>query len=81
MPKVFEVLADDLGARATEVGCALPLPVMRMAAALPPLDGPRIVVPPAVVRDAGTGYVGDADGHLLGTPGVRVQRMMTATLA
>ena len=78
MQKVFEILVDDRAARAAEVGSALPPPVMRIAAALPLAGGPCVVVPDVVVRDAGTGYVGDADGRLLGVPGVRVARMLVA---
>lgn len=49
----------------------------RLLYALPLAPGPALLSPPTVVRDAGSAYLSDPDGALIGTPAVWVDRMLT----
>jgi hypothetical protein len=50
----------------------------RVLFALPLEPGPALLSPPTVVRDAGSAYLADPDGALIGDPAVWVDRMLTA---
>ena len=50
----------------------------RVMSALPLDPGPTLLSPPTVVHDAGSAFLADADGNLIGDPAVWVQRMLTA---
>ena len=50
----------------------------RVMSALPLEPGPALVSPPTVVHDAGSTYLADPDGALIGDPAVWVSRMLTA---
>ena len=62
----------------TVVGFAGPLGRYRVVAALPLGSGPQTLLPEQVVHDEDTSYVCDPNGYLLGFPGIRVSRMLTA---
>lgn len=72
---VGSIVSDPAG---DQVGLPGPLGRARIVAALPLKDGPRVLVNPLVVHDAALGYLADPQGNLLGVPGVRVTRMVTA---
>jgi hypothetical protein len=72
-----------VGSRVTDpqgnsIGLPGPFGRARVVSALPLADGPRQLVAPLVVHDAGLGYLADPQGNLLGAPGVWVSRMITA---
>jgi hypothetical protein len=50
----------------------------RVVSALPLSPGPSLLSPPTVVRDAGSAYLADPDGAVIGEPAVWVDRMLTA---
>jgi hypothetical protein len=50
----------------------------RVMSALPLDPGPCLLSPPIVVRDAGSAYLADPDGALIGEAAVWVDRMLTA---
>ena len=50
----------------------------RVMSALPLNPGPSLLSPPTVVRDAGSAFLADPDGALIGEPAVWVERMLTA---
>jgi hypothetical protein len=50
----------------------------RVMSALPLDPGPALLSPPTVVHDAGSAYLADPDGALIGDPAVWVERMLTA---
>jgi hypothetical protein len=50
----------------------------RLVSALPLDPGPALLAPPTVVRDAGSAYLADPDGALIGEAAVWVERMLTA---
>lgn len=56
-----------------------PLGRNRVVSALPLQDGPRQLVAPQVVHAPDLSYLADPQGNLLGVPGVRVSRIITAT--
>lgn len=50
----------------------------RVMFALPLDPGPSLLSPPTVVHDAGSAYLADPDGSLIGVEAVWVDRMLTA---
>ena len=50
----------------------------RVMSALPLDPGPALLSPPTVVRDAGSAFLADPDGALIGEAAVWVNRMLTA---
>ena len=60
------------------VGRPGPLGRERVMSALPLNPGPALLSPPYVVRDAGSSFLADPDGALIGEPAVWVNRMLTA---
>lgn len=60
------------------IGRPAPLGRERCLFALPLSPGPSLVSPPTVVRDAGSAFLADPQGALIGTPAVWVSRMHTA---
>jgi hypothetical protein len=62
----------------SRVGVPGPFGRERVVFALPLENGPVQLVAPAVVRDDQAGYLADPSGTLIGMPGVRVQRMVSA---
>jgi len=62
----------------TRVGVKGPFGRARVVFALPLENGPVQLVAPAVVRDDQAGYLGDPSGTLIGVPGVRVSRVLSA---
>jgi hypothetical protein len=73
-PAAFGVV-DPTG---TFVGRQGPFGRERVLSALPLDPGPSLLSPPTVVRDAGSSFLADPDGALIGEPAVWVQRMLTA---
>jgi hypothetical protein len=73
-PAAFGV-ADPSGAI---VGRDGPFGRERVMSALPLDPGPAVLSPPTVIHDAGSAYLADPDGSLIGEPAVRVSRMLTA---
>jgi hypothetical protein len=55
-----------------------PLGRERVMSALPLDPGPALLSPPTVVHDAGSSFLADPDGALIGDPAVWVGRMLTA---
>ena len=49
----------------------------RVMSALPLDPGPALLSPPTVVHDAGSAYLADPDGALIGEPALWVERMLT----
>lgn len=74
-PAAFGVGGPDSGAF---IGRPAPLGRERCLFALPLEPGPSLVSPPTVVRDAGSAFLADPDGALIGVPAVWVSRMHTA---
>ena len=62
----------------TFVGREGPFGRERVLFALPLEPGPALLSPPTVVRDAGSAFLADPDGALIGDPAVWVGRMLTA---
>ena len=62
----------------TVVGRPGPYGRERVMSALPLDPGPTLLSPPPVVHDAGSAFLADPDGALIGDPAVWVQRMLTA---
>ena len=62
----------------TFVGRDGPFGRERVVSALPLDPGPSLLSPPTVVRDAGSAYLADPDGALIGDPALWVDRMLTA---
>jgi hypothetical protein len=60
----------------TFVGLPGPFGRERVMSALPLDPGPALLSPPTVVRDAGSAYLADPDGALIGDPAVWVDRML-----
>lgn len=60
----------------TIVGRPNPFGRQRIVSALP--VEPTLLSPSLVVRDAGSAYLADPDGALIGEPAVWVSRMLTA---
>jgi hypothetical protein len=50
----------------------------RVMSALPLDPGPALLSPPTVVHDAGSAFLADPDGALIGEAAVWVNRMLTA---
>ena len=50
----------------------------RVVSALPLDPGPALLSPPTVVRDAGSAFLADPDGALIGEAAVWVDRILTA---
>jgi hypothetical protein len=62
----------------TFVGLPGPFGRERVLFALPLEPGPALLSPPTVVHDAGSAFLADPDGALIGDPAVWVGRMLTA---
>lgn len=62
----------------TRVGKPGPFGRARVVFALPLENGPVELVPRALIRDDQAGYLGDPQGNLIGKPGVRVSRVLSA---
>lgn len=73
-PAAFGVLDP---ASATIVGRPGPFGRERVLFALPLDPGPALLSPPTVVRDAGSAFLADPDGALIGVAAVWVDRMLT----
>jgi len=73
-PAAFGVI-DETGGFVGEPG---PLGRERVMSALPLDPGPALLSPPTVIRDAGSAFLADPDGALIGEPAVWVERMLTA---
>jgi hypothetical protein len=73
-PAAFGIIAPD----ASIVGRPGPFGRERVMSALPLDPGPALLSPPTVVHDAGSSFLADPDGALIGEPAVWVGRMLTA---
>ena len=73
-PAAFGVLDPPSG---TLVGRPGPFGRERVMSALPLDPGPCLLSPPTVVHDAGSSYLADPDGNLIGDPALWVNRMLT----
>jgi hypothetical protein len=73
-PAAFGIVAPD----SSFLGRPGPFGRERVLFALPLDPGPALVSPPTVVHDAGSAYLADPDGALIGTPATWVSRMQTA---
>ena len=65
-------------ADASLLGRSGPFGRERVMSALPLDPPPTLLSPPTVLHDAGSAYVADPDGALIGEPAVWVERMLTA---
>jgi hypothetical protein len=72
--------ARRVGDASTRVGLGGPFGRERIVTALPlnKAGGARLIVAPVILHDAGLGFLGDADGNVIGEPPVWVHRMATA---
>jgi hypothetical protein len=74
-PAAFGVLDPPSG---SFVGRPGPFGRERVMSALPLDPGPALLSPPTVVHDAGSAYLADSDGALIGEAAVWVNRLLTA---
>ena len=74
-PGVVVGVDDASGGR---LGVPGPWGLSRVVSALPLLDGPCELSPRQVVHDGDMGYLGDPESNVIGVPGVRVPRMVSA---
>ena len=73
-PAAYGIIAPDVSI----VGRPGPFGRERVMSALPLEPGPALLSPPTVVHDAGSAFLADPDGALIGEPAVWVERMLTA---
>jgi hypothetical protein len=73
-----DILVDSTGTGAASIGIAAPLGRRRVVSALPLLGGPRLLAPAELVCGPGAWYIGDVSGAVLGSPAVRVARLVGA---
>jgi hypothetical protein len=67
-----------VGNATDSIGVPGPFGRARIVQALPLKDGPRQLVAPLVVQAPDLSYLTDPQGNVLGVPGVRVSRMLSA---
>ena len=77
-PEIVVGGINAVGDTSSVIGIAGPFGRGRMVSALPLRQGPRLITAPVVVHDAGLGYIGDAQGAVIGSPAIRVQRLVDA---
>ena len=77
-PEIIVGGASSVGDASSTVGISGPFGRGRMVSALPPRGGLCLISAAVVVHDAYLGYIGDAQGAVIGSPAIKVSRMVDA---